>query len=109
MANDFDTIRAALRNVAPQLHARANVVATGVGYKISGGQRTADLSIVCSVAKKLGAAELSARDLVPATIDGTVTDVVESGRIRALRGKPRAENKGQTVSRERLGDEARLT
>ena len=84
MANDFNTIRAALRNVAPQLHARANVVATGVGYKISGGQRTADLSIVCSVAKKLGAAELSAQDLVPATIDGTVTDVVESGRIRAL-------------------------
>lgn len=84
MANDLNTIRAVLKNVAPQLHARANVVATGVGYKISGGQQTADLSIVSSVVKKLSTAELSFKDLIPATIDGVRTDVVETGRIRAL-------------------------
>ncbi len=84
MANDLDATRAVLGNAVPRLHTLANVVATGVGYKISGGQQTADLSIVCSVVKKLSTAELSSKDLVPETVDGIRTDVVETGRIRAL-------------------------
>jgi hypothetical protein len=84
MPHDLDTVRNALRGAAADLHARENVVATGVGYKVSGGERTDELSIVCSVTRKLSAAELSAEEMVPVRIDDIPTDVVQSGRIRAL-------------------------
>lgn len=87
MPNDLNTTRTALRSAAPDLHSRANVVATGVGYKISRGKRTSDLSIVCSVAKKLPLTQLSSSEMVPTTIDGTPTDVVETGRIRARQSR----------------------
>ncbi len=84
MNGDLDTARNALRQASRELLARPNVTATGIGYKVSGGRRTKSLSIVCSVVRKLPAAALPAGDLVPATIDGVPTDVVETGPIRAL-------------------------
>jgi hypothetical protein len=66
-----------------KLHARANVVATGIGYKVTGGQRTATTAIVCSVTRKLSLSELAPRDRVPGTIGGMATDVIETGVIRA--------------------------
>jgi len=60
------------------------VVATGIGYKETGGTKTTTLCVVCSVKEKVASTLLSGRDLVPATIDGTPTDVVRSGVIRAL-------------------------
>jgi len=84
MNGDLDTARSTLRQVSRELFARPNVTATGVGYKMSGGRRTKTLSIVCSVVRKLPASALAADDLVPATIQGVPTDVVETGRIRAL-------------------------
>lgn len=87
MPNDLEAIRTALKAAVPKLHPRANIVATGVGYKISQGNRTPDLSIVCSVTKKVDAAKLSARDLVPPNIDGIPTDVVTTGRLRALQSR----------------------
>lgn len=87
MPDDLSTIRSALKAAAPRLHSCANVVATGVGYKISQGARTSNLSIVCSVSKKLSPMRVSARDLVPSAIDGIPTDVVETGRIRAFQSR----------------------
>lgn len=84
MAHDLEAVRACLKNAAPKLRERANVVATGVGYKVSQGKRTPNLSIVCSVVRKVSAAALAPKDLVPVTIDGIPTDVVKTGRIRAL-------------------------
>jgi hypothetical protein len=87
MAHDIVTVRNVLKDVAPTLHARANVVATGVGYKVSQGKRTADLSVVCSVTEKLAAAALASADLVPTTVAGVPTDVVETGRLRAFQSR----------------------
>lgn len=84
MADELGVIKNRLRNYRGQLLDRANVVAAGVGYKISGGQKTSTLSIVCSVSKKVAASQLSSRDLVPASLEGTPTDVIETGVIRAL-------------------------
>lgn len=84
MANDIHAARNALKAAMPRLHARANVVATGIGYKVSAGQRTSDLAIVCSVTRKLAVSELSSADVVPRTLDGIATDVVETGKIRAF-------------------------
>ena len=84
MADELGVIRSTLRNYRSQLLDRANVVAAGVGYKTTDGQKSSTLSIVCSVTKKVAASQLSSRDLVPGSLEGTPTDVIETGVIRAL-------------------------
>ena len=84
MAEDLLIVKKALKNHRIQLLARTNVVAAGVGYKITGGSKTSALSIVCSVTKKVASSQLSSKDLVPAALDGMPTDVIETGVIRAL-------------------------
>jgi hypothetical protein len=84
MADELNTIRGILKSNRENLLKRANVVATGVGYKETGGERSSTLCIVCSVKKKVDAAQLSGQDLVPAAVAGIPTDVVQTGVIRAL-------------------------
>jgi hypothetical protein len=84
MADEFNQIRGILNTHREQLLKRQNVVATGIGYKQTGGSKTSTLSIVCSVKKKVAAAQLSAQDLLPTAVEGLPTDVVETGVIRAL-------------------------
>ena len=55
MADELSTVRETLKKNRDQLLTRANVVATGVGYKIREGQKTSTLSIVCSVIQKVAA------------------------------------------------------
>jgi len=66
--------------------AKQNVVACGVGYKISQGSPTGELSVVVSVSRKMPVAQLTAADLVPTELDGVATDVLETGVIRAFQG-----------------------
>jgi hypothetical protein len=84
MEQDLTAARNLLRKTRDELLTRANVVAVGAGYKFTGGEKTSTLSIVCSVTKKVPAAELSSRDMVPEALDNIPTDVFESGRLRAL-------------------------
>jgi len=83
MANELTTIRETLKRNRDQLLKRPNVIATGVGYKITDGQKTT-LSIICSVTKKVAASQLSSRDIVPKTVEDAPTDVVQTGLVRAL-------------------------
>lgn len=82
MAESLEDTRTVLRHHQNQLLRKANVVATGLGYKVVQGKRTPGLSVVCSVARKLPRSQLVSADRVPATLDGLPTDVVETGRIR---------------------------
>ncbi len=84
MDAEIPKLRDILKNNREQLLDRKNVVATGIGYKITGDQKTATLSIVCSVTEKVAASKLREQDLVPGSIGGATTDVVQTGRIRAL-------------------------
>jgi hypothetical protein len=84
MADDVIRVRSALKKQRNQLLGRTNVVATGVGFKRTGGKKTSTLSIICSVTKKVAPPQLSIKDLVPATLEGIPTDVIETGVIRAL-------------------------
>ena len=84
MADDLNRIQGILGTHRKQLLKRAHVVATGIGYKQTGGTKTDTLCIVCSVKEKVPASQLSGQDLVPAAVDGTPTDVVQTGVIRAL-------------------------
>ncbi len=84
MAHDLFTIKEIHKSVCDHLQRRANVVATGVGYKMTGGQKTPSLSIICSVVKKWPVSELSPADKIPERLEGIPTDVIATGRIRAL-------------------------
>jgi hypothetical protein len=81
---NLTTIRSVLKENRSELLTRSNLVATGIGYKVTKGEKSPTLSIVCSVTKKLPASSLSARDRVPTTVNNIPTDVVETGPIRAL-------------------------
>jgi len=64
---------------------KRNVVGVGLGYKISQGVNTGELSLVVSVAhKEADPSALAAEDLVPRALDGVKTDVVETGVLRAF-------------------------
>jgi hypothetical protein len=67
-----------------QLLNRANVVACGVGYKVTDEGPTDEPAVVVSVTRKVPIAQLSENDLVPKTISGVKTDVIETGVIRAF-------------------------
>ena len=84
MADSISDARHILKATKQDLMRRGNVVATGIGYKISGNLQTPQPSLICSVSKKMPAAALSKRDLIPEAFDGIPTDVVPSGIIRAF-------------------------
>ena len=84
MANEFNQIRGILNTHREQLLKRLNVVATGIGYKQTGGIKSSALCIMCSVKKKVKATQLSSQDLVPTAVEGIPTDVVETGIIRVF-------------------------
>jgi hypothetical protein len=75
--------RAIYQQVLPDLFRRQNVVACGLGYKISEGQTTSELSLIVSVTQKVPREQLMPQDLIPKSLEGILTDVVETGRIRA--------------------------
>ena len=64
--------------------AKPNVIGVGVGYKRSGGRETGELAVVALVRQKVPQAALTPEALIPQTVDGLPTDVVEVGEIRAL-------------------------
>jgi len=84
MADDLNRIRSILNTHRRQLLEKANVVATGIGYKETGGAKTDRLCIVCSVKEKVPAARLSSQEMIPSAVDSTPTDVIQTGIIRAL-------------------------
>ena len=66
------------------LLSKRNVVACGVGYKITGGVRTDELAVIISVTHKVPRESLAPENLVPQALEGIQTDVQETGVIRAL-------------------------
>jgi hypothetical protein len=64
----------------PELFAKAGVHAVGIGYKTVAGKQTDELAIVVLVERKLSSDSIDAASLVPESLDGVPTDVVERGR-----------------------------
>jgi len=73
------------------IFARANVVGVAVGNRVTGGRETDEACIVVYVEAKRPEAQLRHRDIVPKAFGGVRTDVVETGRFRALRAARAAE------------------
>lgn len=79
----FAQAREIYRMVLPEMFARRNVVACGLGYKQNEAGITDELSLVVSVVQKLPPELLAAEDLVPKQVQGLRTDVFEVGHLRA--------------------------
>jgi len=75
--------------VLPQLLQLPNVVACGLGYKVSDGQTRGELSLIVSVTQKVPRTQLNTRALIPAAFNGLLTDVIETGHIRAQLPDPK--------------------
>ena len=84
MNNEISNVRGILKTTSKRLLVLPNVVSTGVGYKITAGEKTPSLSIVCSVKEKLPSSQLSKKDMVPSAFEGIPTDVIQTGTIRAF-------------------------
>ena len=84
MSLDLEKCRSVLKRRCNELLAHSNVIATGVGYKVSDGKTTDQLSIICSVITKKSPSQLAPGDIIPQTIDGVQTDVIETGVIEAF-------------------------
>ncbi len=80
----LEGIRAAKAAYEVDLLDRAHVVGVAVGRKTVCGHETAETCIVVYVDHKEPESELSGKDCVPKSLDGVRTDVVETGRFRAL-------------------------
>jgi hypothetical protein len=70
---------AALAEVLPAERPRANVMGVATGVKWSNGRPTGEPALLVLVTHKVAPEQLSAADLVPATIDGMQTDVLQIG------------------------------
>lgn len=68
----------------PMALGKKNVVGVGIGYKISNGKKTKELAVVAMVDKKESKTALNGNDILPKSVAGTPTDVIEVGRIEAL-------------------------
>ncbi|MFB0507792.1 MAG: hypothetical protein ACETWT_13760, partial [Thermodesulfobacteriota bacterium] len=79
-----DEIRVAKEKHEASIMAKKNVVGLGVGYKETKGVKTDRMALVVMVTKKVSAEELKKGDLVPAEVEGVITDVIEVGEIVAL-------------------------
>lgn len=87
MANSIEQIRPVLTEVRSELIKKQNVVATGIGYKISNGEKTDELAIICSVDTKKPLSKLSAADQIPFQLNGITTDVVSTGPITVFQNR----------------------
>ncbi len=70
-----------------KLMAMENVVSVGVGIKKIGGRETGTIAIVCGVEKKVPLAQLRKKDVIPMSVEGIMTDVIETGKIKALKAR----------------------
>lgn len=72
------------RKYESKLMARPNVIGCATAFKVVHGERTDVLAITCLVSKKVDISQLKAKDVIPETIDGAPTDVIEVGEVKAL-------------------------
>jgi hypothetical protein len=81
---DLAPVIAAKRQNVGHLLSRRNVVACGVGFKVTEYGITDEPAVMVSVTRKVPESLLSSTDIVPKKLGDVRTDVVETGVIRAL-------------------------
>lgn len=90
---DFEQIAEIKKRAQSELFAIPGVHAVGIGSKITGGERTAELAIMVFVVKKKPLSELAPNELIPTEIEGVKTDVYESGVPRTSAGEDNSKHR----------------
>jgi hypothetical protein len=85
----LNRLREVKRTHVYELLSKRNVMGVGLGYKITQGVNTGEISLIVSVTHKEDTIALSAEDLIPKILSGVKTDVVETGVLRAFQPGPR--------------------
>jgi hypothetical protein len=67
-----------------EIMSKPNVVGVGVGYKVRGDSETQSIGVTVFVEHKISRDGLDPESLIPPSVDGVPTDVVEVGELRAL-------------------------
>ena len=70
-----------------EILSRPNVVGVGAGYKKTGTVTTDQIVVVALVKEKLPLSALAEHEVIPANVDGVITDVIEVGELRALQDR----------------------
>lgn len=68
-----------------KLFKKKGVTSVGVGFKYKDGRKTEEVCVIVGVEKKQSASFVRGKDMIPYDLDGVRTDVVETGKIKALR------------------------
>ena len=84
---EMEEIKAVKEKHSAEIMGKINVVGLGVGYKETKGVKTDRMALVVMVTKKVSAEQLKKRDMIPAEIEGVITDVIEVGEIVALQAR----------------------
>ena len=80
---DVEKIKALQKQKQSELLSRSGVVSVGYGYKIVDGKITDEICLIIGVKQKQPLGVISKKDIIPPSIDGIKTDVVEIGTIYA--------------------------
>jgi len=78
----YERVKAAKEKHLKALLRRSNVVGVGVGCRLVRGRATKEWCVRVYVKKKLPSSKLSKRDVVPKTLEGVRTDVLEVGEVQ---------------------------
>ena len=87
MAESIDKLRPLPADIRNELMSKAGVVATGIGYKITNGQKTGEPAVICSVETKKPSGMLREKDRIASHINGVTTDVVQTGLLTAFQDR----------------------
>lgn len=80
---DVQQISGVRQSAQKHLLKKSNVIGVGVGFKETGGKRTADLSLSVLVQEKVDLQSLSKKEIIPKAVDGIPTDVIRVGKVVA--------------------------
>jgi len=85
--SEADQIRVVKDKHGAAIMAKKNVVGMGIGYKEMKGIKTDRMALVVMVRKKVSVEQLKEKDVLPAEIEGVITDVIEVGEVVALQAR----------------------
>jgi hypothetical protein len=81
---DVETVRKTKQQNLQTLLNKPNVIAVGIGFKVTNGELTDELAVIVSVVEKLSVEALAPEAMVPQALGGVRTDVQALGVIKAL-------------------------
>ena len=67
-----------------ELMSKKNVIGVMTARKIKNGLVTDEMAVTCMVSKKANISQLNIKDIIPVSVGGSPTDVIEVGEVKAL-------------------------